>query len=109
MARRSILLAFALAAALLGAPAARASSASPAAPRTVSETGFKVEYRRAGAGGWVAAGTFKEMDKATAAAKGYWAEGHEVRVTKYETVSLLRSPEGGAKGKSPPPAPKGKV
>ncbi len=102
MVRRSLLVAFVLASALLAAPVARAASTSPAAPRTTSETGFKVEYRRAGAPAWTSAGTFKEMDKATAAAKGFWGDGYEVRVTKFEAITLHR-PATGPAGKSEPP------
>ena len=99
---RSTFAALALTAALLGTPAL-ASSTSPTAPRTIGDSGFKVEYRRAGTAGWVAAGTFKEMDKATAAAKGYWAEGHEVRVTKFESVTMLRPSAGGSPGRTQVP------
>jgi hypothetical protein len=102
MVRRSFLVAFALAAALLGTPAGRAATTSPTAPRTHSETGFKVEYRRAGTSNWISAGTFKEMDKATAAAKGFWGDGHEVRVTKFETITMLRPASGGVPGTAPP-------
>ena len=93
MPRRSILCAAALIAALLGAPAVAAPAAGGSLPK-FTEVGFKVEHRRPGAGGWTSLGVFKELDRATAAAKGLYNDGHKVRVTKFESVTLLR-PNGG--------------
>lgn len=100
MLRRTFLCTLPLIAALFAAPA----NASPAAgvpvattrssvPKIV-ESGYKVEYRRPGLPGWVFLGDFKGLDPASAAAKNLYVEGHEVRVTKFESVTLLR-PDGG--------------
>src|SRR5262245_7911461 len=93
MPRRSLLCAAALIAALLGAPAVAAPAAGGSLPK-FTEVGFKVEHRRPGAGGWTSLGVFKELDRGTAAAKGLYNAGHEVRVTKFESLTLLR-PNGG--------------
>jgi hypothetical protein len=91
MPRRPLLCALALVAALLASPAIGAATA-PSLPRVV-ESGYKVEYRRPGAAGWVTMGSFKDLDRATGASKNLYFDGHEVRITKYESVTFLR-PDG---------------
>jgi hypothetical protein len=103
MLRRSLLCALILTTALVGIPASAMPPTTVApAPTKRTETGFRVEYRRAGSPVWSAAGTYREMDRASAAANGLYADGHQVRVTRYETVTLLRP--GGLPAPSPAPS-----
>lgn len=62
---------------------------------------YKVEYRRPGPGPWSLKGTFNSSQSAAAEADRLYKAGHDVRVTKAEVTTRLRTPQ--RPGPSPEP------
>jgi hypothetical protein len=85
-----ILAGLAVTAGLLIATPAGAFSTDPKVKGTVT-IAFKVEYRRTGTTAWMTKGSYASNAAARAEAQRLFDAGHDVRLTKAETITWLKS------------------
>ncbi len=79
-----------VAALTVAAPASPGSSG----PRGSVTSSFKLEYRKAGTSVWALKGTFPSDEAARAEASRLFNAGYDVRLTKAETITWLRTQTG---------------
>jgi hypothetical protein len=85
----------------LGRVSPAAGQERPSIPVT-KQSGFTLEVRKPGTTAWTVSGRYDREDSARSAAVNMYKVGFQVRITKYESVTLRR-PSG---SDMPPPAPR---